>query len=278
MPDYAGRAIAQDLSRVLGQSVIVETRSGGGGAVASMALTKAPPDGHTLLITSIGPVVLRPLMDNRLNYDAAADLTPIVLLGDAPNILAANPKLGFHTVQDAVDYAKRNPGKLTIGHSGPGTMGHLIALLFATEAGIDANLIAYQGSPPIVSDLAGGHIDIGSIAYGPAADAVSVLAVTTEERLSFLPRVPTMIESHFPNVVGSTWNAIFGPAGLPSDIVAKLNVTINAFLDKGETRRQFEALGYRILGGTPGRLRERITNDRAKWAEVIRSAKITVEP
>jgi tripartite-type tricarboxylate transporter receptor subunit TctC len=276
--DFAARAIAQDISKVLGQPIIVENRTGGGGVIASQSVAKAPPDGYTLLMTTIGPAVLRPLIDSKLHYDAVADFTPIILAGDAPNLLAVSPKLGLTDVRSLVDYAKRNPGKLTIGHSGPGTMGHLIALLFAAEAGIEANFIAYPGSPPIISDLAGGHIDVGSIAYGSSTGAAKVLAVTTEERLAFLPSIPTMGESDFPGVVGSTWSAIFAPAGLPPEIAAKLNSAINALLAQEQTRKQFDNVGYRVLGGPAERLRTRMADDRAKWSKVITAAKISVAP
>ena len=276
--DYGARMIGQDLSKALDRPVVVETRSGGGGVVASVAVAKAPPDGYTLLMTTIGPAVLRPLIDHKLSYDPVVDFTPIALVGDAPNVIVASPKWAASKVRDVVAYAKQNPGKLTVGHPGTGTMGHLIALLFAAEAGIEVNFVAYQGAPAILSDLAGGHIDIGAIAFGTGADAVKILAVTTDERLDFLPDVPTMKESDFPNVSGTTWSAIFAPAGLEPDIVARLNKTINAFIAREDTRKQFATVGYRVLGGPPQRLQARMAEDRAKWSKVIAAAKISVDP
>ncbi len=276
--DIATRSVAQELSRVLGQPVIVENRTGGGGVIASATVAKAPRDGYTLLVTTIGPAVLRPLIDPKVGYDAVADFTPIALLGDAPNVLVTAPQRGFNSVRDIVAYAKQNPGKLTIGHPGVGTMGHLVGLLFASEAGIDVNFISYNGSPPIVADLLGGHIDVGSIAYGPAIGAAKILAVTNDEPLSFLPGVPTMKESGLPNVTGATWSALFGPAGLPSEIVAKLNGTIAPFLAKAETQEQFDKLGFHAIGGPPERLRSRMAEDHAKWSKVISAAKLSVAP
>ena len=276
--DYAARAIAQELSKVLGQPVVVETRAGGGGVIASVSVAKAPADGYTLLMTTIGPAVLRPLIDHKLNYDAVGDFTPIALVGDAPNVVVVGPQRGFNSVQDVVAHAKQNPGKLTVGHPGVGTMGHLIALLFAAEAGIEANFVSYAGSPPIISDLLGGHIDIGSIAYGSAIGGAKILAVTNDEPLPFLPGVPTMKDAKFPNVTGATWSAVFAPAGLPSEIVTKLNAAIGAFLDRQDTRQQFAKVGYHALGGPPERLRARMAEDRAKWSKVIAAAKISVGP
>jgi tripartite-type tricarboxylate transporter receptor subunit TctC len=276
--DYAARAVAQELSKALGQPVVVENRSGGGGVIASSAVAKAPADGYTLLMTTIGPAVLRPLIDRKVGYDAVGDFTPVALVGDAPNVIVSAPQRGFNSVQDVVAYAKQNPGKLTIGHPGVGTMGHLIALLFAAEAGIEANMIAYQSSPPIITDLLGGHIDAGSIAYGPAIGSAKILAVTNDEPISFMPGVPTMREADYPNVTGATWSAVFGPAGLPPEVVTKLNEIISAFLDKEETREQFAKVGYHALGGPPERLSARMADDTAKWSKVISAAKISMDP
>jgi tripartite-type tricarboxylate transporter receptor subunit TctC len=276
--DFAARAIAQGLSKEWGQSVVVENRTAGGGAVASLTVAKAPPDGYTLLMTTIGPAVLRPLLDSKLHYDPVGDFTPVALVGEAPNLLVSSPKLNVGTVQDLVDYAKTNPGKLTIGHPGIGTMGHLVGLLFASEAGINANFISYAGSPPLLTDLASGSIEAGSIAYGAPVGTAKILAVTTNERLPLLPGVPTLMESKFPNVTGATWSGLFGPAGLPPEIVAKLNRSIDAILRREDTRDLFDKVGYHALGGPPERLRQQMSDDRAKWSKVIAAAKITLEP
>jgi tripartite-type tricarboxylate transporter receptor subunit TctC len=199
-------------------------------------------------------------------------------VGDAVNVLATSPQRKFGGVADVVAYAKRNPGRLTIGHSGPGTINHLIAVLFSAEAAIQSTLISYQGSSPIVADLAGGQIDSGFIAYGAGSNAARILAVTTDARVAFLPGIPTMKESGFPNVVGSTWNAIFAPAGLPAPIAAKLNAAIDGFLAEAEVRKRFYAVGYRVLGGAPERLRAQMADDRARWSKVVESAHITVNP
>jgi tripartite-type tricarboxylate transporter receptor subunit TctC len=272
--DYGARTIAQELSKALGHPVIVETKAGGGGILASQSVAKAPADGYTLLMTTIGPAVLRPLLEQGLAYDPVADFTPIILVGEAPNAIVAGTQSRFASIKDIVVYAKQNPGKLTIGHPGIGTMGHLVALLFCAEAGIEANLIAYQGAPAIFTDIAGGHIDIGAIAYGAGADAVKTLAVTTKRRVDFLPNVPTMGEVDYPNVVATTWSAIYAPARLPPAIVDKLNATINAFLDGPETRQHFAAVGYHALGGPPQRLAEQMAEDHAKWSKVISAAKL----
>ena len=273
--DYAARTVAQELTKTLGHPVIVETKAGGGGVLASISVAKAPADGYTLLMTTIGPAVLRPLLEQGLAYDPVADFTPIVLVGDAPNVIVAGTQSRFGSIGDIVAYAKQNPGKLTIGHPGIGTMGHLVALLFCAEAGIAANLIAYQGAPAILTDIAGGHIDIGALAYGVGASAVKTLAVTTKERVDFLPDVPTMGEVNYPNVVATTWSAVYAPAHLPADVVGRLNATINASIRQEDTRKHFATVGYRVLGGPPQRLADQMAEDYAKWSKVIAAAKLS---
>jgi tripartite-type tricarboxylate transporter receptor subunit TctC len=275
--DYAARVLAEELSTAFGQKVIVEDKPAGGGVLASVSVAKAPPDGYTFLMTTIGPTVLRPLIDKNLPYNPFSDLIPVIAVDESPNIIvAASGSSKFHNIQDVVAYAKANPGKLTIAHPGIGSMGHLIGLLFAAEAGIKANFIGYQGSPAIVTDIVGGRIDVGSIAYGTSAANVNVLAITTGERVSFLSSAPTMKESGLPNVIGATWNAVYAPAATPREIVTKLNNTINNFLAKPETRDKFEKIGFRILGGSPEQLAKQMEIDRTKWSKVVEQAHLNL--
>ena len=273
MIDFVGRSLANDLSAAIGQPVVVETKSGGGGVVASLFVAKAPPDGYTLLLTGVGPAALRPLIDKSVGYDPVADFTPIILIGETPNVLLANPNLGVKTVKDLVAYAKSKGGRISIGHSGPGTMGQLCTILFAAEAGLDLSSVSYRGTAPMMIDVLGGQIDAGFPAYNSATRQATVLAVTTDERVDFLSDVPTMKESGF-DLVGGTWHAILGPAHMPPELVAKLNGVMNAFLSKPETRRRFSDAGYRVFGGPPARVTERIVQERTKWSKIIEDAKI----
>jgi len=273
MIDFVGRSLANDLSAAIGQPVVVETKSGGGGVVASLFVAKAPPDGYTLLLTGVGPAALHPLIDKSVGYDPVADFTPIILIGETPNVLLANPNLGVKTVKDLVAYAKSKGGRISIGHSGPGTMGQLCTILFAAEAGLDLSSVSYRGTAPMMIDVLGGQIDAGFPAYNSATRQATVLAVTTDERVDFLSDVPTMKESGF-DLVGGTWHAILGPAHMPPELVAKLNGVMNAFLSKPETRRRFSDAGYRVFGGPPARVTERIVQERTKWSKIIEDAKI----
>lgn len=268
MMDFAVRSVAQELTRVLGQTVLVEPKPGGSGAVGTTTVARAEPDGYTLLITAIGPVVFRPLMDKSAGPDAGRDMTPIVMVGDTPNGILASPKLGVGTVKELTAYAKTHNNRLTIGHPGVGTMGELCGVLLAQKMGVEGNMIAYRGAAPIITDLLGGQIDIGTAAYGPGADAVKILAVSGDERLPSLPNVPTLKESGV-DMECSTWLAIYGPANMPRPIVDKLNTTIDAYLRKPETREAFTKIGLRVLGGSPERLRDRVVADRALWSPIV---------
>jgi tripartite-type tricarboxylate transporter receptor subunit TctC len=272
--DFAAREIAQNISDTLGQPIIVENKPGAAGVVGTTAVAKAQPDGYSFLITAIGPAVLRPLIDKKLPYNPFADFTPVILVGETPNGFAVKTDSLFRSIKDVITYAKQNPGKITIGHPGTGTIGHLIALLFVSEAGIEGNLIPYQGATPLFSDLLGGHIQIASIAYGPSAHNVKFLGVTSNERIDFLPEVPTISEVGLFNVTGTTWVAIYAPAGTPPQIISKLNNTINTYLSKDETKKNFTAIGFQILGGTPERLEKQMTDDYIKWSKIIAGAKL----
>jgi tripartite-type tricarboxylate transporter receptor subunit TctC len=274
MIDFVGRVIANDLSATLGQPVVVETKGGAGGVVASAYVAKSAPDGYTLLMTAVGPAVLRPLIDKAVGYDTDADFTPIILIGESPNVLLADPKLGVTTVKEFLSYAKTKDNKISIGHSGAGTMGHLCAVVFSSQAGLDVTPISYRGTAPMLTDLLGGQITAGFPAYNPATKSASILAVTSDERVEFLPDVPTMKESGF-DVVGATWFAIFGPAHMPPEIVAKLNGAIDAFLKKPETRARFNDVGFRVFGGAAARVTEKVAQDRNKWAPIIARLNLT---
>jgi tripartite-type tricarboxylate transporter receptor subunit TctC len=156
-------------------------------------------------------------------------------------------------------------------------MGHLASILFASEAGIDATYVGYRGAAPLIADLLGGQVDIGMPAYGSEANAAKLLAVATDRRVEFLPDVPTMRESGYGQVMATTWNAIFAPAGLPQEIVVAINRAIDAFVQREETRRQFGTFGFRVLGGSPSRLSRQIAEDRARWSKIIQSANISID-
>lgn len=274
--DAAVRFVAKALSERLGQPFLVEIKSGAGGGIGSVQAARSAPDGYTLLFTAIGPAVLNGLLYKSIPYDPEKDFEPIILLADTPQVIISSPAYGFKNLADLVAYGKNNPGKLTIGHAGAGTMGNLAAALFLARTGIDGSLIAYRGAPPAIADVASGHIVAAFPVYLAAAEATTVLAVTGEQRAGFLPNVPTARESGV-DVVASTWIALVGPAGMPRSIVAKLNSAIDVYLKSDEGDSTFARLGLRVLGGPPEVLTETMKRDRERWGPVIRAANIKLD-
>jgi len=265
------------MSSRVGQPIVVENKPGGGGVVTAVTIAKSVPDGYTLAIQAVGPVILRPIMDPAVGYDFAKDFSPVVLLGDTPNVILGGTKISTQSLKQTVDWARQNPGQLTMGHPGPGTMGHLAALLLASNAGITGPYIAYKSGGDMLPDLLGGRIDIGVAAYTPQLKTARVLAVMTEDPLEFLPGVPSMREAGFPGVYVSTWYALFGPPNLPPAIVAKLNTEVNEFLRGEDARKRFAFLGFRAIGGSPEQLSKRMTDDTALWSKVIKDANVRLD-
>jgi tripartite-type tricarboxylate transporter receptor subunit TctC len=275
--DFVTRLLGQELSVAIGQPVVVENRTAAGGVPAFAQVAKSPADGALFIVAAVGPAVIAPLISSNAKYDAATDVTPVILACETPNVLVASPKLEAKSVADVVAYAKKQGGRLSIGHPGIGTMGHLLGLLFASEAGIDASLIAYRGAAPLTADLAGGQIDIAFPAYGPGMDAVTLVAVATAEPVAILPGVPTMAQSGFAKVAGSTWYAVFGPPGLPEEITTKVNSALDAALAKDDIRGLMQKAGCAPIGGSPARLLDRVRADRGKWEAVVRAANIRID-
>lgn len=275
--DVASRAVAQALSDKFGQSFVVENRPGGGGVVGTAYVAKTRPDGYTLITMAVGPAVLNQLLFKSVPYDTDRDFTPVIMLGEVPNVIVASPQLGFKTLSDLVAYGRSNPGGVNIGHSGVGSIGHLTAALFAAKAGLKATYVAYRSPGAVVTDVLSGQIQAGVPTFIPAVQSVTALAVTGERRLEFQPNIPTIRESGF-DVVAVTWIAILAPAGLPDKIRDQLNAAIDDYLKSDEGRQTFAKMNVRALGGTPEELAQTIRKDRELWAPIIAKENIQLEP
>lgn len=274
--DAITRRFAEFASKELGQAVVVENRPGGGGVVAAIGVTKSAPDGYTIMMHASGPMILRPIIDPSIGYDPVKGFTPIVLVGESPNVILGGSKFSARSVQDMVVWAKKNPGLLTVGHPGLGTAGHLGALLLASRAGITGNYIAYRDHAQILPDIMGGQIDIASVAYAPQLKSANILAVMAPERVEFLPAVPSMREAGFPDVYASTWWALYGPPNLPPDIVTRLNAVMNAFLRSDDARKQMALVGFQALGGSTEQLIKKMADEKVLWSKVVGDANITM--
>jgi tripartite-type tricarboxylate transporter receptor subunit TctC len=275
--DLIARPFAEYASRELGQPVIIENRPGGGGIIGAIGVAKAAPDGYTLLVQASGPMILRPILDPAVGFNALKDFSPIVLFGGYPNVVLAGAQFAPRTMKETIVWAKQNPGRLTIGHPGLGTVGHLAGVLLANKAGITANFIAYRDNLQMMPDLLGGRIDIGVVAYTAQLKAARVMAVMSPDPVEFLPGVPTMRDAGLAGVYASTWFALFGPANLPPEIVAKINAVANAFLNSDDGRKRMALIGLQTVGGSAKQLAAKMAEDTILWSKVIKDANIKLD-
>src|SRR3954469_25566838 len=277
--DIVARGLVEHLGVALGQPFVVDNRSGAGGNIGGAAVAKAAPDGYTLLLGTTGPASSNKLTYKNMPYDPQRDLAPIVLLGKAPVIIVAKNSLPANTLREFVEYAKANPGKATAGYPGNGTQGHITGELLQQRAGINFAQVQYRGSPAIISDILGEHIDIGMDSMAPYVALIQEkklrgLAIAGVKRWRLLPDVPTVAESSLPGLEAAVWYALLAPAGTASEIVAKLNETGNAYLKTKAAEELFERLGIEAAGGTPQDLKAFVASELEKWSPIIKAANI----
>jgi len=279
--DNIARAVAERLSKNLGQSVIVDNLSGGGGAIASITTAKANPDGYTLMIAYVGTHGTNPAV-RKLNYDAIKDFTPIGMIGATPNVLIINPQVPAKTLSEFIAYAKKNPSKLSYGSSGPGTLTHLSMEEFKMATGIFMVHIPYRGIAPAFTDLIGGQTDAmfpGLFAALPyiKTDRARPLAVTGLKRSPADPSIPTFKELGYPGFEGQQWYGIAGPANLPPAIVAKLNTELNKVLASPEFADKMSAEALTVMPMNPQQFTTYIKDDIARWSKVAKDRHIEIE-
>lgn len=277
--DFLARATAAELSDKLGKPFIVENRTGAGGNIGGAAVAKAKPDGYTLLFGTPSPIAMNKLMYKGLTYDSEKDFIPVVLVAKSP--LMITTRLGFpaKTFAELIDYAKKNPGKVTVGNPGNGTLGHITAELVQQFTGVKMTAVAYRGTVPLMTDLLGGQVDL-SIDFMPTyvpqvkENKLKALAVTTNTRSRSLPEIPTVQEVGFRGFEASAWYAMVAPTGTPPEIVGKINKIVNDFLKTDKTKAVLEQNTLEGIGGTPADLQAFIAAELKKWKPVIEEAKI----
>ena len=279
--DNIARAVAERLSKNLGQSVIVDNLSGGGGAIASITTAKANPDGYTLMIAYVGTHGTNPAV-RKLNYDAIKDFTPIGMIGATPNVLIINPQVPAKTLSEFIAYAKKNPSKLSYGSSGPGTLTHLSMEEFKMATGIFMVHIPYRGIAPAFTDLIGGQTDAmfpGLFAALPyiKTDRARPLAVTGLKRSPADPSIPTFKELGYPGFEGQQWYGIAGPANLPPAVVAKLNAELNKVLASPEFADKMSTEALTVMPMNPQQFATYIKDDIARWSKVAKDRHIEIE-
>ena len=279
--DAVARLIAQRLSEKLGQQVVVDNKAGAGGNLGTDLVAKAAPDGHTIALSTSGPLANNRFLYKTMAFDPGKDLAPIVAVGEIPMGVAANPNLKVNTLKEFLDRARGQPGKLSIANPGNGTIGHLTAELVKTQANIHALSVPYKGDTPAITDVIGGSVDavvlpITALVPQIQSGKLKGLAVTSRQRFAGLPDVPTALEQGI-QAESTVWFAIVGPAGTPASVVERLNKEINAILATPEARAKLAQYGATTLGGSPQQLARLMATDSAKWKKVIDYARITLD-
>jgi tripartite-type tricarboxylate transporter receptor subunit TctC len=276
--DLTARTVAQKLGENLGQSIVIENKPGAGGIVATDAVAKSTPDGYTLLLMSNATAVSAGLFKT-LPYDAEKDLIPLSILGTFDIAIVVNNESKFTSLSDLLSFAKANPGKLNIGSVNVGSTQNLAAELFKSTAGIDAQVVPFNGTPAVMSALRGGQIDVGVEILAPVlpqikGQALRALAVTGDKRAAALPQVPTAKESGVRNLYAASWNALAAPAKTPKDVVQKLNQEIQIALNHPDVRKKLLEMNVEPLPSSLQQAADLLSSETKRWGEVIQRAGI----
>jgi tripartite-type tricarboxylate transporter receptor subunit TctC len=282
LADVLARAVGDEMSKSLGQPVIVENRAGAGGNNGADAVAKSAPDGYTLLMSSAGILTANPFLYDKMPFDAETAFIPISNVAEMPMILVVNPKVQAQNLKELVALAKAEPNKLNFGSPGIGTTGHLGLAMFMHAAGVQITHVPYRGAAPAVTDLIAGQID-GVVDNPPTVIShieggrLRALAVAAKQRMALLPNVPTAAEAGVANYEANSWFGIAAPAGTPAPIVARLAKEIAAAVRTPQMQERFAKSGARLVGDTPEQFAAQIKAERARWGEIIKAANIKAE-
>ena len=276
--DLTARTVGQELSRLLGQSVVIENKPSAGGVVAAETVARAEPDGHTLLLMSNGTAVSAGLFA-KLPFDTVRDFAPVSTLGTFDIAVVAGAESGFKTLGDVVAFAKANPGKLNVGSINIGSTQHLTAELFKASADIDVQVVPFNGTPALINALRGRQVDVAVELLGPTlthvkAGALRVLATTGTRRATQLPDVPTAREAGVKDLVASSWNALAAPAKTPRAAVDRLARDVATALASADVKQKLANLNVDAHASTPEQAAELLATDIKRWTGVIDRAGI----
>ncbi|MDQ1195238.1 tripartite tricarboxylate transporter substrate binding protein [Agrobacterium sp. SORGH_AS 787] len=279
--DVVARVIAQKMGDALGQQIVVENVAGAGGNLGADRVARAEPDGYTILMGTVATHALNPLILKTKPYDPEKDFAPISLLVVVPNVLVINPQLPVNTVAELIALLKKEPDKHAYASSGNGTPLHLSGELFKTMAGVDMQHVPYKGSGPALNDLLGNQISImfdnlPSSSAHIKSGTLKALGVTTAERASSFPDVPTIAET-VPGYETYTWNALFAPAGTPPEAIAKLNEAAKTALADPDVAKRMADFSAKIVGSSPEELKTHVSEEIAKWGPVVKEANVQMD-
>jgi tripartite-type tricarboxylate transporter receptor subunit TctC len=279
--DVLARVIAEKMRSRFPQGMIVENRTGAGGNIGADAVFKSDADGHTLLLSSPGPIAINQNLYPKLSFDPAK-WVPVTVIAAVPNALVVSQKLPVKTAQDFLSYVKANPGKVSYASQGNGTTSHLTAKLFETLTGTEMVHVPYRGDTPALTDLAGGQVDIFFANLGATlpmhqAGKIRILAVADSKRAASLKAVPSFADIGLPQMQAVTWYAIVAPPGTPAAVIQTLNTAVVDAIRRPEVQQRFADLGLEPVGSTPDQAARFIRDEAGRWQKVIKDAKVSID-
>ncbi|WP_423196443.1 MULTISPECIES: Bug family tripartite tricarboxylate transporter substrate binding protein [unclassified Cupriavidus] len=280
--DTIARYLAQPLNDKLGQPFVVDNRPGATGAIGATFVKRAPADGYTILVASIGVYAVNPFLQKNLAYDPAKDFDLLTVAVRAPNVLVANPNFPAKNLQELVAYMKKNPGKVSFASSGAGSSDHLTAALFWQKSGTEGLHVPYKGGAPAIQDLLAGQVDVSfqnvnAVLQHIRSGKLKALAVTSDKRSAVLPNVPTMSEGGVKDVEVYSWQAVAAPKGLPADVKTRLHDALVSALKEPGMQKKLSEQGFEIVANTPEQFVQFENQELARWKSVIETGKITAE-
>ena len=279
--DILARNVGQQLSEKLKQTFVIENKPGAGGNTGTESVVRAPADGYTLIVNSVGPIAVNPTLYAKLAYNPLTDLVPIVQIADVPNVLVVHPSVPAKTVEEFVAYAKANPGKLNCGSTGIGTSSHLSCFILAKRAGFEAVHVPYKGADAL-RDLMAGRVQfmfatIPSVKQHIDSGALRAVAVSSAKRSRSMPNVPTVAERGYAGFEAGSWFGFFAPKGTPAEVVATLNKAVNEILDVPAFEAALIKEGADPVGGTPQQFAGFVQREFEKWRGVVRESGAVAE-
>ncbi|MFA7670079.1 MAG: tripartite tricarboxylate transporter substrate binding protein [Burkholderiaceae bacterium] len=280
--DILARVLAEAATPILGQSVIVENRPGAGGTVAGSYVARADPDGHILFVTDLSPLVISRVLYKNLTFDPVRDFVPVTMGTVSTLAVAVNPKVPVNSVQELIDLAKSQPGKINFSSTGTGSIVHAATELFKQQADVDMVHVPYKGGAPAVTAVMAGEVQVGFVALPTTielakAGKLRLLAVTQPQRSSIAPELPTVAESGLPEYGVTVWQGIVAPKGTPTGLIGKLNTAFVKALENPEVKARLTEQGFDVVTSTPDEFGAYIREEADKWEAVVKAARIVQE-
>jgi tripartite-type tricarboxylate transporter receptor subunit TctC len=280
--DIVARNISASMTKILGQQIIVENKAGANGQIGATQVARAQPDGYTLLVGSIGVLSVNQSLYKHVKYDAAKDFDLLTVAVRTPNVLVVHPDFPAKTVQELIEYQKKNPDPVSFAASSIGASDHLTAALYLQKTGTTGVHVAFNGSGPTITNLLGGHVKVSFRNYGEVAGHIKsgklrLLATTSDKRLKDFPNTPTMAEAGVDGLQVFSWQGVVAPKGLPKDVAAKLqNALVASLKDPGVTKT-FNEMGFEVVANSSTEFAEFHAAEVARWKTTIADGKITVD-